>query len=238
MRRKRTMIYVNANLTKNEIIYTGIEFQEFFECLHIENLILLKGKYMGERVVKYFEVIEGQEQLGLLAKDDIYNYGDFCFVDYQSGIDVEQLTDMQVAELLYIAHMYEPLKTPFFDILKNKFAYLAHDDGFFCKLYCRENEDFAKILEGKLTCFIKKKTKRAILPFAKNLQDEILRLSEKGILIDIDEVVINRETVELKLYSIGKYTDMDKIYNNFENLKSKAEEIIILLYSKQQWSLT
>jgi len=237
MRYRRKILYVNADLAKNEFYYTGVEFREFIEYVHIENLILLKANYFGERSVKRFEVIEGQEQLKSLAMDDIYNYGDFCFVDYQARADVQQITNMQVAELLYLAHMYEPLTTPFFDLLQNQFAYLAHDDGWFCKLYCRSNEDFVKVFEGKIFSFVNKKSKRKLHPLDDNLRKEILGLFETGILIDADEIVASRTGVEIKVYMIGKSTDMDGILNNLERLKREAREIKKLRFSKQKWSI-
>lgn len=41
---------------------------------------------------------------------DVYNYGDFCWVDFQCENDLEKVSNEEFAELLYLSHRIEPLK--------------------------------------------------------------------------------------------------------------------------------
>lgn len=140
---ERTQIYLKANLSKNEFICSGIEFKEFVRFLSfpIENIILLKTDYPGNAYAHCFELLEGRASIEALTKENIYNYGDFCFVDYETAGIVAQLNDGEIAELLFTAHMFRPLKFTFFEKLNNRFIYLAHDDGFYCKLFMRNGID-------------------------------------------------------------------------------------------------
>jgi hypothetical protein len=46
--------------------------------------------------------------------------------------------DITMTEILYLPHFGKSLITPFFNRINNNFVYLAHDDGWFCKLYCND----------------------------------------------------------------------------------------------------
>lgn len=139
--KRETIIYINSDIQNHEFIYTGIVFSEFIAYIEnpIQNLLLLKANYLKENIVHNFEIVEGLAAINRFANEDIYDYGDFCFVDFEDGT-LDNLSSQQIAELLYLAHMFTPLKSPYFESLHNRFAYLAHDDGFFGKIYCRKRD--------------------------------------------------------------------------------------------------
>ena len=232
VKKKRTKIYVNVKSENHEIVYTGINFSEFikFLSLPIENLILLKGDYYGNRQEFNFELLEGQEQIKKLSEENIYNYGDFGFVDYFRSGDTTRLSDQQIAELLYISHIEKPLESPFFTTLQNRFVYLAHDDGWYCKLYCRNPDDFITVLCKKISNDVS----WSVPDF---LRSRLLELATQGIIIDLEEIQKNNEVFDLKIYTVGLYFDMDCILNNFQKLKETATKTSTLKYNKKQWDL-
>lgn len=136
----RDLIYVNGKEHYDQCFYSyGIEFYEFMSCVphRPENLILLKHQFEDARrnIHSGFDYVTSQEIDGL-TEDDVYGYGDFCWVDVQKEEDLDRLTKLQIAELLTFAHLAEPLHvTP-----KARFAYYAHDDGWFNKLYVSDLE--------------------------------------------------------------------------------------------------
>ncbi len=137
------------------------------------NLLLIKSEYYGAQLnwKSRFEFVEHND-IGHLLKDDIYNYGDFCWVDFNKIEEVDELEPVEIAELLYLGHMFEPLKSPFFDKIQNKYAYLAHDDGWFCRLYCRDYADFGEIIANKITDMVSTSKRRKIYPFSHDLKEE------------------------------------------------------------------
>ena len=239
MKRKRTLVYVNADNQSHEFIYTGIEFCEFLSYLQnpIKNILLLKADYMGNNYQKNFELVEGEESINLLKQEDVYNYGDFCFIDYSLSEKVNQLKDEQVAEVLYMAHMYKPLKSPFFEVLDNRFSYLAHDDGWFCKLYCREVDDFLDVLNGKIVSLTTSITKKDVNNLDVDIQRELLQFSEKGLLLDFEEMKSDNDEISVNVYSVGKYEDMDKVLNGCKALKENALNQKRMKYETEKWYL-
>jgi len=240
MKEKRTLFYINANIHNREFIYTGIEFCEFMCYLKqpIKNILLLKADYSGNNYANNFKLVEGEENIKLLLKEDVYNYGDFGFVDYSHLDNVNNLSDSQVAELLFMAHKYKSLNNAFFETLGNRFAYLAHDDGWFCKLYCRENDDFLDVLNGKIISLIQDISKEKVNNLDVDVQQALLTLAEKGLLIDFSETESNNNEICVNVYIVGKYEDMDKILNECQKLKKDSSEQKCLKYKDDKWCLT
>ncbi len=241
MKKIRTKIYVKVSPENNEVVFSGIEFAEFIEYLPkpIENLMLITGGssiILAEtNVERGLELFEGFALIKKLIKQDIYNLGNFCFVDYASAGNTSGLSEEQIAELLYMGHMFKPLHLPFFDQLRNRFAYLAHDDGWYCKLYCKNLLDFITVLCKKITADAPIKD---ICEPSNDVKEKVLKLTTDGLLIDLDESSRKSGSLEAKLYVIGAYSDMDTILNNYQKLKESATQIHSLRCDKTGWSIS
>ena len=210
---KSLEIYIKSSAEKHETVFSGVTFIDFIESnpIPIENILLLKGHYWGEKSWNKFELLEGRDQIARLKREDIYNYGDFCFVDYVDAPSIDQLSEEHIAELLYLAHMFKPLRSPFFKVLQNKFAYLAHDDGWYSKLYCRDSEVSISILLNKL----RKLAETALGDGAPLLPDhlvrEIYKLAEAGLFIEVDVSASKSRDIIIRLYEVGEYENMDDL---------------------------
>ena len=228
MKNSITNIYANLSPERNEAVFSGIKFADFIECtlIPIENILLLSPIDIGEKYCHNFELIEGKDNIAKLKLENIYRYGNFNFVDYANNALVNSLSKEQVAELLYLAHMYEPLKTPFFDKLQNNYAYLSHDDGWYCKLYCKEWQASTSILLNKLLKCIQQTFCDKVHSLPDSLTEKITELSTRGLLIQLDiEKQKNKPGQEnkcaaIKLYEVGEYENMDKLFNNLKNILS------------------
>ena len=237
--KKRKLIYVNANHETHEFIYTGIEFCEFVKYLQspMENILLLKSNYIGNNFSNNFELAEGLREIETLAKANIYNCGNFCFVDYTQPGDIDNLSDAEIAEILYLAHLYKPLKSPFYKVLNNRFAYLAHDDGFFCKLYCQNSDDFLDILDGKIVELTKAIAKRSIQNLSRSLKKDLLRFAGDGMLLDLEDLEMNDDEILINIYIIGKHGDMDKVFNERQSFKENSLSQHCMKYKTDKWHL-
>ena len=233
MKNKKNIIYIVSR--EHEITYTGIKFSEFMDYLKtpIENILLLKANYIGNNFYKNFELVEGKEYIDDFKKEDIYNYGTFCFLDYSTYEKLNLLSDRDIADLLFMAHMFKPLNNPFYNSINNRFVYLAHDDGFFCKLYCRETNDFFDVLCKKITNSVKNTSKKNICYIDETEQKKILELASDGLLIDFEEIVVSKNDVSIKLFSVGRHINMDKILNGYQALKSNSNKTQLIKYKIQ-----
>ena len=232
MKKPRTKIYIKISPEESKIVYSGIEFSEFIEFLPkpIENILLIEGDYWGNKQAHNFELLEGRE-IENLAKEDVYSFGNFSFVDYAHTAAVNGLSNQQVAELLYLAHAARPLSSPFFAPLENRFAYLAHDDGWYCKLYCRDLRDFTPVLLGKIMA------RAGIVAgiCSDVISDKLISLAKTGMLIDLEEMVCAEGTITVELYTVGEYSNMDDVLNNFERLKANAAQISSLRFAGNEY---
>lgn len=92
----------------------GAEFSEFMEFISYkpENILLLKanfdGKYKDNICFEYAD----SENMEELLSDDLYSYGNSCWVDLENMRSLDLIKPVEVAELLYCAHLYNPLNSP------------------------------------------------------------------------------------------------------------------------------
>jgi|GEM_PF-596828 len=256
----KDILYLKSNIKNCEYLYSGISFNDFIKSLNnkFENIVLLKADYIGNSFRRNFEIVEGIENIIKLAKEDIY--GDFSFVDCSKNDSIEKLEDIEIAELLFLEHMKYPLNSPFFDALGNRFVYLSHDNDFYCKLYCKTENDILNMLSykiqnklTKLICGLTSKPSDLSFRFTiKNtiskklgidvvesiLPKKLLNLSESGLLIDFNDIELSNNTVILNLYIIGKTTDMDNIINNKNDYKVNAIDTLKLIYKDDNWIIS
>jgi len=210
MKQTRKHIYAHIINNGHEAVFYGIKFADFVECMPvpIENLLLLKSDYCGERDFRGFWLVEGKEGIAALMCEDIYGYGDFCFVDYLNASSLGELTELQIAELLYLGHTHKPLGTPFFEVLQNRFAYFSHDDGWYSRIYCKNENSLVSLLLN----VVQKRVGRVL---KKDLVSGIGSLVGQGLLIEFEEN-------KMELYEVGKYVNMNEWLNNLENIKRNA----------------
>jgi len=240
MKNERTKIYIKVCRSKSEIVYSGIDFKEFIAYLStpINNIILLKADYVSDKRQNNFDLIEGRDNIAEFVKKNTHSYGDFCFVDYAPPDCFAELDKNQIAELLYLAHIFNPLKTPFFKKLQNCYSYLAHDDGWYCKLYCRNLSDFATVLCEKIKRSVNTRFSDNICLPSEIIKDQILKLAENGLLIDLEESSCKNGNIDITCYIIGEYSNMDKIFNYYQQVKNNASQIIHLKCCKAEWEIS
>ena len=241
MRKTRAEIYVKVSPENNEVLFFGIAFAEFIKYLPqpMENLMLIMGGsslIMAEtNLERGLELFEGPDLIGKLSKCDLYSLGNFCFMDYDYVGQTSDLSEEQIAELLYMGHMFKPLKSPFFEPLQNRFSYLAHDDGWYCKLYCRNLNDFIPVLLGKIMA----RAQMSAGTHSELINNNLLQLATTGLLIDLEEAIcVKGKSIEVKLYTVGDYSNMDRILNNFEKIKANASHVNFLRFKDMEYTIS
>ncbi len=226
MRRTRDIFYINAEFNKNYFIYYGMEFQEFIRYIPISlnNILITDGNYITTNFNRSWllETANGKEDILELSKEDIYDLGNFHWIDYNNEVDLNNCTPEERAEILYLSHFGKPLQSPFIDRINNNFVYLAHDDGWFCKLYCKDMSVFKEIIANKIIDSVSTNKRRKIYPMDEDVKNQIFELTNKGLLIDFSNIYRDNKCIGLNYYTIGHYEDMDEMYNNFKRNKQRA----------------
>ncbi|WP_018661131.1 hypothetical protein [Heyndrickxia acidiproducens] len=229
----RELIYVHTNEVNHYVLTYGISFREFYHAFpYLKNLLLLSHQFEegNFNLHTLFEYVD-EETIGSLVEDDIYSYGDFCWIDFEDEEGVNLLEGYEIAELLYLSHMKQQLRMPFYRKLNNRFVYLSHDDGWVSKTYYRSFRDFYVLLGDVIANRMNELKGEKPFPFArkkrKSLPDvpvEVLsRLCEKmkeGMLISLEFATKTRAKIEVPFWMIGDFHDMDEMYEEYNTISA------------------
>ncbi|WP_059171520.1 hypothetical protein [Bacillus sp. FJAT-27445] len=247
----RDLIYVHLNQQAQYAMSCGIEFSEFTAAFSgfANHLLLLKhqfedGEFNLHTMLEYVPL----DKIGKLAREDVNGYGDFCWVDFDEEDALNELSGQDIAELLYLGHIKQHLKPPFYNQLGNRFVYLAHDDGWFNKTYYRSLTDFfsmlsfvipLKLAELKVekTLFgIRKKRSYPILN--KDLLHSLTSYMKEGICISIRDADTQRGRVEIPIWIIGDFANMDDMAEAYSrSVRKPCHAKLIFDKKTREWKL-
>lgn len=189
-----------------------------------------------------------REKINKLINDGVYGYGNFCWLDFAEVEGLNELNGQEIAEILYLGHLKQHLKQPFYQKLGNRFAYLAHDDGWFNKIYYREMGDFYEMLGNvvgmKLSEVRTKKTffnlrkSREFPPVPGKTLTQVSNFLREGLVISLRKREETRQRLEIPIWVVGDFLDMDDMYEEalkVENAPCQAK----LVYEKKtnEWKL-
>lgn len=236
--RTNDFYYVSIDIVKSEVFSCGGKFSEFVNFISIkpDNILLMEGNfYQGHWNRKIGLDYADKDNIEDLITDDVYNYGDFAWVDYKDKDDINNIPPMELAELLYISHMKTPLHTPFLKSLNNNYIYLAHDDEYWTKIYMKNIYDYKKVIEGKILKELKGR-KKEILSIPDEIMDIIFGGASQGILIDFENTYCIDGSTGVNIYKIGKYRDYDQVHDVFER-KKNCRNLINLEYRNKKWKI-
>lgn len=241
MRRIRDVFYINANFNENYFLYYGMEFREFikYNPIRIENILVTDGNYITNNFNRswFLETANGRNDIFELSNEDIYGLGNFHWIDYNDEAALNNCTPQEKAEVLYLSHFGKPLNLPFFNRINNNFVYLAHDDGWFCRLYCKDMSIFKDIITNKIMDSFCTNNRRKIYPMSEDIKNEIFELTKKGLLIDFSNMYKDNKCISLNYYAIGHYEDMDEMYNNLSRNKSRADIKGTIEHKNKTWKI-
>ncbi|TCN01328.1 hypothetical protein EV294_101782 [Paenibacillus sp. BK033] len=237
--KSKDIIYMIYNEDEQSVTSMGIEFTDFINCFTFElnYILLLASGYAGEDFHSGVGLeFVTSENLNDLYNENVYSYGDFCWVDFNTVSALDNLVPQEKAELLYLSHYKQPLASPFFDKLDNKIVYLAHDDGWFNKIFYKDINNYIEVLRH-LISFRLKSYKKNVRSLNVDVAEELAQMARDGILIDLYKLIKSRNGVEIPFNVIGKVYDFDDVYTNMERYKAKARLEYWLVYKNKEWSI-
>jgi hypothetical protein len=247
----RDLIYIHHHNLDQYVISYGIEFKEFMASFSSNlNYLLLLKHHFNDAEFNMHTLLEfvPQEKINKLINDGVYGYGNFCWLDFAEVEGLNELNGQEIAEILYLGHLKQHLKQPFYQKLTNRFAYLAHDDGWFNKIYYREMGDFYEMLGNvvgmKLSEIHTKKTffnlrkSREFPPVPGKTLTQVSNFLREGLVISLRKREETRQRLEIPIWVVGDFLDMDDMYEEaikVENAPCQAK----LVYEKKtnEWKL-
>lgn len=224
-------LYIRLDTTAQKVTLGGVPFAVFYACAkpYIRNMLLLKSDYVGAHCCKNFELLYGPSEIeAFLASEDL-RFGDFCFVDFADGADPNALTPEQVAELLYAAHLWTPLRGIDFPPLQNAFIYLSHDDAHTLKLFYTKPAAARDVLLRLVQFQLLQSGKMPMPTFPSSTADTLMELLQVGVLVHAVD------GAHIRLTEVGKTEDMDALRNR-KNIPAAPARTLSL--SAESWTLT
>lgn len=247
----RDLIYVHLNQAGQYVLSYGIEFDEFAAAFSgsLNHLLLLKHHF-DDTDFNMHTLLEycPDDRVAKLAEEDVYSYGNFCWIDFVEEEGLNELTENEIAELLYLGHLKQHMKVPFYNKLENRFVYLAHDDGWFNKVYYRSFKDFFHLLSESIASKLGKlKREKTLLGVRKkrlypSVNKEILLsltpFIKEGICISLKDADFSRSRVEIPIWVIGDFANMDDMYEEYQQISSKMCHAKLVFDKKtKEWKL-
>ncbi len=228
----KDIIYIHKNTDRQYVVSYGINFNEFasHSLKPLKNLLLIKHQYEhgAFNIHTHLEYVE-QDELKKIMNDQVHSYGDFCWMDFEEEVGVNELNGQEIAELLYMGHIKQPLTPPFYSKINNRYAYLTNDDGWFNKVYYRDFEDFyhmlGSVISSKLNTvktgksLFGKKKEKAYPPIEKEVISSFKEKLKEGMVISLEKAVISRGKIEIPIWVMGDYYNMDEMAEDYKRVK-------------------
>ncbi|RFU67396.1 hypothetical protein D0469_15110 [Peribacillus saganii] len=247
----REILYLHLQASERFVLSYGMTFREFTYSLNhpLQNILLLKAKSEdAEFNMNTLLDFIPRENVAKLVKDDINNSGDFCWIDFDEEIGLDELDGPEIAELLYLGHCKNHLNPPFYGKLNNQFVYLAHDDGWFNKVYYRSIDSFYGIVGNLFTLKlellkldrtwlgIRKKNEYTQVP--SDVLVMLSRLMQEGAVFSFAGIQQNRNRLEIPIWVVGDYLNMDDMLDAFDDIKKQPAAAKLTYQRKsQEWSV-
>lgn len=247
----RDLIYVHLNQTDQYVLSYGIEFEEFAAAFSgsLNHLLLLAHRF-DDTDFNMHTLLEycPQDRIKKLASEDVYGYGNFCWIDFIEEEVLNELTGQEIAELLYLGHLKQHLKLPFYNKLGNRFVYLAHDDGWYNKVYYKSFKDFfhllSEVVSDKLGELKLEKSllgirkKRSYPPVNKEILLSLMPFMKEGICISLRDAEQQRTKIEIPIWIMGDFDNMDDMYEEYEQIVHKPYYAKLIFDKKtKEWKL-
>lgn len=188
--------YIYINEEEGYVFSSGMDFKTFAGALlnKTSGLLILKGYPCYARYDRHtsFEYVPTDKKVLFIQEEDVYSYGDFCWADFAEDKSITKLTDKEIAELLFAAHLKRPLESAFFSSLENQYLYLCHDDYYWVRVYMRDTKQYKLVIEQKIRdWFIGRK--RSLAPIPEDIIDELFDLFKKGAVLDFEKGMVSSD---------------------------------------------
>ncbi|MCJ7842182.1 hypothetical protein MUB24_14980 [Lederbergia sp. NSJ-179] len=226
--RDQEIIYVHMNHSDRFVISSGISFSDFIDGISVDlsNLLLIRHKFEeGHFNMHMLLDYVDQDMLKKISAAEVKNYGDFCWIDFTDEEQLNQLSGQEIAEILYMGHFKDHLKQPFYRKLGNQFVYLTGDDGWLNKTYYQSWEPFftmlgsviaKKMMNQREIGFLNFRKKRRLSPIPGEILHSFMDDMKEGIVISLGKSNRNRSVLEIPIWLVGDFYDMDTMTTEYE----------------------
>ncbi|GLC89410.1 hypothetical protein [Lysinibacillus piscis] len=234
-------MYVHLNSVDKFAIFSGLKLTQFmaaFEPLH--HLLLLKHTYEDSSFNMHtqFEYIPEDEVTRFVKKSA--ELKELCWIDFLDEKGLDQLTPVEQGELLYISHKKEPITSPFFNKLQNRFVYYSSDVGKMTKVYFRHLSDadllIANVMNSlieereRTTSFWRRKVKSRVPAISPESLRNYRPYVSDGALLSLYRIEKPKVAYAIEIRNLADYSFLDEVWDDLEAiLKNKHDELMYIV---------
>lgn len=239
-------LYIHMNELNQFVIVSGLNFQEFVSSVgQLENLLLLKPTV--NTAESSFNM---HTRMAFIEKKDLLKFSkqiqdrkeDLCWIDFEKEKRINLLTPQEQAELLYIGHKKEAIRSPFYHQLQNRFVYLETKDEKMTKLYVRKLTDTYELvvnvfnnliqMKEKAVAFWRRKPNTAKVQFPVQICDQFKEELKDGALLSIYRIEKPKVTYVLEVRNLSEINFPDEIWDDLNSLLKNEADVIVKTTAK------
>lgn len=234
-------IYVHMNDVDKFVIFSGLKLTQFAASVEpLHHLLLLKHSYEDGAFNMHTQLdYVPDEEVAHFVKKSAESK-ELCWIDFMDERKLNQLTPMEQAELLYISHKKEPITSPFFNKLQNRFVYYSSDIEKMTKVYFRHLSDSDLLVANVFNAFIQEKERsagfwrRKVKANTPSLTPEFLRayrsFAKDGALLSLYRIEKPKATYGIEIRNLSDYSFPDEVWDDLNTiLKNEHDELIHII---------
>ena len=232
-------LYIHMNDVDHFVIFSGLKLKQFLSSVEpLRNLLLLKHTYEDGSFNMHtqFDFIS-TEDMPSFKKIDVK--GDLCWVDFTHEKQLNQLTPMEQAELLYLGHKHEPLSSPFFDKLQNRYVYYVSPNDKMTKVYFRYLADTEQLMSNVFNAMIKeregnggfwrRKSKKSVPMIDTAVLRACRSFLKEGALLSLYKLDKPNSTYGIEIRALVEYDFPDEVWDDLNELLKRGYDEFILI---------
>ncbi|AYC30374.1 hypothetical protein [Paenisporosarcina cavernae] len=230
--------YFHLNEAQQYILAQGITMKDFAENTKpLSNLLFLKPAYeeSSYNMHTQLEFITSEDMEDFLEELEDHPI-ELCWIDFEEEKKLAQLTPPEQAELLYLGHKKEALRSPFYFQLNNQFVYLSNEEEKKVKVYYRDSKAIELFIQSLFQremakvgkpLFWKRKQQKAQFTISPEQMREIKEFAREGAFFSIYRVEKPQVHFTLEIRTLSEFVYVNEIWDDLENfVQSEADQTI------------
>lgn len=217
--------YLRIEEESGFVFSSGVNFATFWAGIPYKpsNLLLLKGAPQNaqyHRKIGLEYILE--KDLPSFLQEDVYQYGDFSWINFAEATSLETLSDENLAELLFAAHTCRPIHHYLWEQMHNQYLYLCHDDDYWVKIYMNRLTDYKPVLEAKIRLELMGR-KRFMAPIPDEILDTLYNFFISGGVFDFENALVSATFSGVRIFPLKDMGfDPDEIHRGLDHQRKIA----------------
>lgn len=202
----RDYLYVYYAPQERCAYISGLQFHEFLPTVQARRIFLLIDGFDPATSLqrRNFQCLSPTEARAQLQTERYPHLSDLLCLDASSSRNLDHLSDSEWQTVVALSEGKRPQGKPFLKTLKNTFAYVSHDDGWYAKVYLRPvyglSDLVSRVIIGKVEQIVGDRLPPIDSEPSSPVAWTFKSLAKQGMYIDLASASVNSTGIDLSLY--------------------------------------